>query len=171
MCHTRSHLARWGSIQQCQTLDRSCFCFCRNEVAQQDAFFSAASEPCQQPQRRHVVGGISAAVYGQRVSREGVSLIKVVNPIIWGVGQVVTVTLAGRVDRKPLIVSGMIVQALGHLVISFGSLELEERRCGAVIEADDLERSVRGAGHPGHTGRHPRNRHPVYFRSLRQQFF
>lgn len=54
------------------------------------------------------------------VSLEGVGLIKAVYPVIWGVGQVVTGPLADRVGRKPLIVSGMIVQAFGHGVIGFG---------------------------------------------------
>lgn len=54
------------------------------------------------------------------VSLEGVGLIKAVYPVIWGVGQVMTGPLADRVGRKPLIVSGMIVQALGHGVIGFG---------------------------------------------------
>lgn len=54
------------------------------------------------------------------VSLEGVGLIKAVYPVIWGVGQVVTGPLADRLGRKPLIVSGMIVQAFGHGVIGFG---------------------------------------------------
>ena len=54
------------------------------------------------------------------VGLEGVGLIKAVYPIIWGAGQVVTGPLADRVGRKPLIVAGMLVQALGHGVIGFG---------------------------------------------------
>lgn len=54
------------------------------------------------------------------VSLEGVGLIKAVYPVIWGVGQVVTGPLADRLGRKPLIVSGMLVQALGHGLIGFG---------------------------------------------------
>jgi MFS family permease len=54
------------------------------------------------------------------VSLEGIGLIKAVYPVIWGVGQVVTGSLADRIGRKPLIVWGMVVQAAGHAVIGFG---------------------------------------------------
>ena len=54
------------------------------------------------------------------VSLEGVGLIKAVYPAIWGAGQIVTGSLADRVGRKPLIVSGMVVQAGGHAVIGLG---------------------------------------------------
>ena len=54
------------------------------------------------------------------VSLEGVGLIKAVYPIIWGVGQIVTGSLADRIGRKPLIVWGMLVQAAGHAVIGLG---------------------------------------------------
>lgn len=54
------------------------------------------------------------------VSLEGVGLIKAVYPTIWGVGQTITGPLADRLGRKPLIISGMLVQALGHAVIGFG---------------------------------------------------
>ena len=46
--------------------------------------------------------------------------IKAIYPVIWGVGQVITGPLADRIGRKPLIVWGMITQALGHVVIGFG---------------------------------------------------
>jgi MFS family permease len=49
-----------------------------------------------------------------------VGVIKAVYPIVWGVGQVVTGLLADRVGRKPLIVWGMVVQAIGHVVIGVG---------------------------------------------------
>ena len=49
-----------------------------------------------------------------------VGLIKAVYPVVWGVGQIVTGLLADRVGRKPLIVWGMVVQAVGHAVIGFG---------------------------------------------------
>jgi MFS family permease len=51
------------------------------------------------------------------VTLEGVGWIKAVYPIVWGVGQIITGPVADRIGRKPLIVSGMIIQALGHLVI------------------------------------------------------
>jgi MFS family permease len=54
------------------------------------------------------------------VTLEGVGLIKAVYPAVWGVGQIFTGLLADRVGRKPLIVSGMIVQAAGHVVIGLG---------------------------------------------------
>jgi MFS family permease len=54
------------------------------------------------------------------VSLEGVGLIKAVYPVIWGVGQIVTGSLADRIGRKPLIVWGMFVQAVGHAVIGLG---------------------------------------------------
>lgn len=54
------------------------------------------------------------------VNLEGVGIIKAVYPIIWGAGQIVTGPLADRIGRKPLIVYGMITQALGHAVIGFG---------------------------------------------------
>jgi MFS family permease len=54
------------------------------------------------------------------VTLEGVGLLKAVYPIVWGVGQIFTGTLADRIGRKPLIVWGMFVQAAGHVVIGFG---------------------------------------------------
>jgi MFS family permease len=49
-----------------------------------------------------------------------VGLIKAVYPIVWGAGQIVTGVLADRVGRKPLIVWGMMVQAIAHAVIGLG---------------------------------------------------
>jgi MFS family permease len=54
------------------------------------------------------------------VSLENVGIIKAVYPVIWGAGQVITGPLADRIGRKPLIVYGMITQAVGHVVIGFG---------------------------------------------------
>lgn len=51
------------------------------------------------------------------VTLEGVSWIKAVYPVVWGIGQIITGPVADRIGRKPLIVWGMIIQALGHLVI------------------------------------------------------
>lgn len=51
------------------------------------------------------------------VSLEGVGWIKAVYPVVWGLGQIITGPLADRIGRKPLIVWGMIIQALGHVVI------------------------------------------------------
>ncbi len=49
-----------------------------------------------------------------------IGVLKAVYPIIWGVGQIGTGPLADRIGRKPLIVSGMFVQAVGLAVIGFG---------------------------------------------------
>lgn len=54
------------------------------------------------------------------VGLDGIGLIKAVYPLTWGVGQIVTGALADRIGRKPLIVSGMVVQAIGHAVIGLG---------------------------------------------------
>ncbi|MBN3932332.1 MFS transporter [Streptomyces verrucosisporus] len=45
-----------------------------------------------------------------------VGLIKGLYPILWGIGQIPTGHLADRVGRKPLIVSGMLVQAAGFVL-------------------------------------------------------
>lgn len=51
------------------------------------------------------------------VTLEGVGWIKAVYPVVWGAGQIITGPIADRIGRKPLIVWGMIIQALGHVVI------------------------------------------------------
>ncbi|PUZ22797.1 MFS transporter [Chitinophaga parva] len=51
------------------------------------------------------------------VGLEGVGWIKAIYPAVWGMGQVFTGPLADRIGRKPLIVWGMFVQAVGHVVI------------------------------------------------------
>lgn len=64
----------------------------------------------------------------------GIGWIKAVYPVVWGVGQVITGPLSDRVGRKPLIVWGMIIQALGHVVIGFGtSFPLESGIVGSVM--------------------------------------
>ena len=50
-----------------------------------------------------------------------IGLLKAVYPIIWGLGQIGTGPLSDRVGRKPLIVSGMLIQAGGLATIGFGS--------------------------------------------------
>jgi MFS family permease len=45
-----------------------------------------------------------------------VGLIKGLYPILWGLGQIPTGHLADRLGRKPLIVSGMLVQAAGFVL-------------------------------------------------------
>ena len=54
------------------------------------------------------------------VGLEGIGWIKAIYPVVWGVGQVITGPLADRIGRKPLIVWGMLIQAMGHAVIGFG---------------------------------------------------
>jgi MFS family permease len=45
-----------------------------------------------------------------------VGLIKGLYPILWGLGQIPTGHLADRIGRKPLIVTGMLVQAVGFVL-------------------------------------------------------
>lgn len=45
-----------------------------------------------------------------------VGLIKGLYPILWGIGQIPTGHLADRLGRKPLIVTGMLVQAAGFVL-------------------------------------------------------
>ncbi|MEI5009474.1 MFS transporter [Streptomyces sp. PmtA] len=45
-----------------------------------------------------------------------VGLIKGLYPILWGIGQIPTGHLADRIGRKPLIVTGMLVQAVGFVL-------------------------------------------------------
>ncbi|MFF5187396.1 MFS transporter [Streptomyces sp. NPDC000345] len=45
-----------------------------------------------------------------------VGLIKGVYPIVWGLGQIPTGHLADRIGRKPLVVTGMLVQAVGFVL-------------------------------------------------------
>ncbi|MEK6482527.1 MFS transporter [Catalinimonas sp. 4WD22] len=54
------------------------------------------------------------------VGLEGIGWIKAVYPVVWGVGQVITGPLSDKFGRKPFIVWGMIIQAIGHAVIGFG---------------------------------------------------
>lgn len=54
------------------------------------------------------------------VGLEGIGWIKAIYPVVWGLGMIVTGPLADRLGRKPLIVWGMFIQALGHLIIGLG---------------------------------------------------
>jgi MFS family permease len=49
---------------------------------------------------------------------EDIGIIKAVYPLTWSVGQLLTGRLADRLGRRPLIVWGMIVQAVGLAVIA-----------------------------------------------------
>ncbi|MHC5353210.1 MFS transporter [Myroides sp. LJL115] len=57
------------------------------------------------------------------VGLEGVGWIKAIYPIVWGVGQIITGPLSDRWGRKPLIVTGMFVQVVGHIIIGIEILE------------------------------------------------
>ena len=68
------------------------------------------------------------------VTLEGVGWIKAIYPVVWGVGQIITGPLADRIGRKPLIVWGMIIQALGHLVIGLRFLPpLQSGLTGSIL--------------------------------------
>ena len=58
------------------------------------------------------------AAQGLSVARIG--LVAAVYPATWGLGQLFTGALSDRFGRKPFIVAGMVVQAIGHVVIGFG---------------------------------------------------
>jgi MFS family permease len=49
-----------------------------------------------------------------------IGIIKAVYPLTWSIGQLATGALADRVGRRPLVIWGMIVQALGLGVIGAG---------------------------------------------------
>ncbi|CAN5598496.1 MFS transporter [soil metagenome] len=68
------------------------------------------------------------------VGLEGIGWIKAIYPLVWGVGMVFTGPLADRFGRKPLIVYGMFVQALGHLIIGLGTAwPFESGMAGSVL--------------------------------------
>jgi MFS family permease len=57
------------------------------------------------------------------VSVSGVGIIKAVYPFMWAVGMIATGQLADRIGRKPPIVVGMLVQAVGLVIIVIGLSE------------------------------------------------
>lgn len=68
------------------------------------------------------------------VGLEGIGWIKAIYPVVWGLGMIITGPLADRLGRKPLIVWGMFVQALGHLVIGIGEARpFETGMAGSVL--------------------------------------
>ncbi len=68
------------------------------------------------------------------VGLEGIGWIKAIYPVVWGLGMIVTGPLADRIGRKPLIVWGMFIQAIGHLVIGLGeSWPFESGIIGSVL--------------------------------------
>jgi MFS family permease len=68
------------------------------------------------------------------VGLEGIGWIKAIYPVVWGVGMIVTGPLSDRLGRKPLIVWGMFIQAIGHLVIGLGEAwPFESGMAGSVL--------------------------------------
>ncbi|WP_114752068.1 MFS transporter [Pleomorphovibrio marinus] len=55
------------------------------------------------------------------VGLEGIGWIKAVYPVVWGFGMIITGPMADWLGRKPLIVWGMFIQAIGHLIIGLGA--------------------------------------------------
>ncbi|MBT2596406.1 MFS transporter [Arthrobacter sp. ISL-72] len=52
---------------------------------------------------------------------EKIGILAAVYPAVWGVGQLVTGTLSDRYGRKPLIVAGMLVQAVALAMVAVGT--------------------------------------------------
>jgi MFS family permease len=57
------------------------------------------------------------------VSLSGVGVIKAVYPFMWAAGMIATGLLADRIGRKPPIVAGMLIQAIGLVIIVVGLSE------------------------------------------------
>jgi MFS family permease len=57
------------------------------------------------------------------VSLSGVGVIKAVYPFMWAAGMIATGLLADRIGRKPPIVAGMLIQAIGLVIIVIGLSE------------------------------------------------
>ncbi|URN11163.1 MFS transporter [Streptomyces radiopugnans] len=81
--------------------------------------------PCAAPSQAGLVNnlndGLTWGVFPLLFTEHGlglaaVGLIKGLYPILWGLGQIPTGHLADRIGRKPLIVSGMLVQAAGFVL-------------------------------------------------------
>ncbi|MER5994473.1 MFS transporter [Streptomyces viridosporus] len=60
--------------------------------------------------------GSSPALHRPRPRARRVGLIKGLYPTLWGLGQIPTGHLAGRIGRKPLVIYGMLVQAAGFVL-------------------------------------------------------
>lgn len=52
---------------------------------------------------------------------EKIGILAALYPAVWGVGQLVTGALSDKYGRKPLIVTGMLVQAAALAMVAFGS--------------------------------------------------
>lgn len=57
---------------------------------------------------------------GAGLTVEKIGILAAVYPAVWGAGQLVTGALSDRIGRKPLIVSGMIVQAGALAIVAVG---------------------------------------------------
>ena len=57
------------------------------------------------------------------VSLTGVGVIKAVYPFMWAAGMIATGQLADRIGRKPPIVAGMLIQAIGLVIMVIGLSE------------------------------------------------
>ncbi|MGW0878146.1 MFS transporter [Streptomyces sp. NPDC002671] len=85
-----------------------------------------------------------------------VGLIKGLYPILWGIGQIPTGHLADRIGRKPLIVTGMLVQAGGFVLalalldtpLAAGLLSAVALGLGTAMVYPALIASVSGHAHP-----------------------
>ncbi|MDV8148726.1 MFS transporter [Arthrobacter sp. B10-11] len=55
------------------------------------------------------------------LSIERIGILAAVYPAVWGAGQLVTGALSDRIGRKPLIVGGMLVQAVALGMVAFGA--------------------------------------------------
>lgn len=69
--------------------------------------------------------GLFPLVYmGAGLSLDQIGVLAALYPAVWGLGQLVTGALSDRLGRKPLIVSGMWVQAVGISIVAVaGSFE------------------------------------------------
>jgi len=68
------------------------------------------------------VAPLFLAAHGASLSEIG--LVAGTYPAVWGMGQMLTGALSDRVGRKPLIVSGMLVQALALVMLVLSGAEL-----------------------------------------------
>ncbi len=81
-----------------------------------------------------------AAVWGllplflaeQDVGAAGIGVVAAVYPQVWGVGQLLTGSLSDHIGRKPLIVGGMLLQALGIWGLAAAD-SLAQRVAGASV--------------------------------------
>jgi MFS family permease len=73
------------------------------------------------------------AAAGLSVSRIG--LLVALYPAVWGVGQLVTGAWSDRAGRKPLIVTGMLIQAAALALVAIGDSFAEWAAAAAILGA------------------------------------